>query len=487
MRDKVYNLSLNNGAIFKPKPSIYSIALGFSLTAAFLNITSLFVDSLQFFWASPYIIILLIAITVYFNSKILFGHLLSWINIFLIILSIFHLGYYIPAKVGLIAELNYMPSLDDPYVPLSLTLFVMAFLFFEIGALLTFGLKNKRGRLNINPALPKYSDFRAIFFLGILVTIVSLVLLIYYIIQIGGINIAFAINYTEYVLFVSSSDPRFASISIAYFPIGLLLMCIYVFRVDAPHKKFITTLIVSLCVLFISWLLWLGIRGAAFISLISFLYFYNALKKPINIRKVTIYFILALFSIPLIRDMRNLGISERNIAFKSISLSPLEGLSELGGIFRPYLGLISYYDAGNLPKLGVKPYLIALTRVIPNIGSYSTEIKNLDYYRTNIWITELLAPGSTSLNIGLGSSGIGEPFACFGPTGIIILFFILGSVIVSLELRLVYSAYSCALTAFLFFPINWYIRDDIFGTLRTIIWGLAAVAITYIISRKKIK
>lgn len=97
---------------------------------------------------------------------------------------------------------------------------------------------------------------------------------------------------------------------------------------------------------------------------------------------------------------------------------------------------------------------------------------------------ELLA----SQHGGLGSTGIGEPYANFGFFGVVLLFLIFGFTFTVLEIYSVAgrSILSAAVLAAIFIPVNWYVRDDIYGLARPVVWCLVVIVSPYFVLFKKI-
>jgi oligosaccharide repeat unit polymerase len=330
-------------------------------------------------------------------------------------------------------------------------------------------------------------DFKAILYLGIFVTSLSSILFILYIYQLGNFSGILKLNYSDYVSFLSYSDPRFAATSIIFLPVGLLLLYIGLRGSSIYKKQRYTCLVVSGLILFSFWLLWVGNRGTAMLSLTAILYLSHLRRaKRIPYWQVALIVLVGSLTIAVVKQFRDVPISLRSDLY--FRINPLDGLVELGGIFLPYHGFIKLFSSEMVSRMGINPYLIAIMRLVPNLGTMPEPIEYTEYFRSNIWITQILAPQALSVGIGLGSSGIGEPYACFGYFGVVFLFLVIAFFIVKLEMSslLFSSAYTSGLIAFLFIPMNWYIRDDIFGTLRPVAWGCIAVFITaFLAGRKK--
>ena len=120
---------------------------------------------------------------------------------------------------------------------------------------------------------------------------------------------------------------------------------------------------------------------------------------------------------------------------------------------------------------------------MPNLGLRKNSSPTAGYYRSNVWITDAIDPLLAAQNVGLGSTGIGEPYANFGFVGVALFFLILGFVLTVLEVySLAAKSIMCtAILAAIFIPVNWYVRDDIYGMARPVVWCLIVIASSYLV------
>jgi hypothetical protein len=423
-------------------------------------------------WRSGVAPLGLVCALLWFNARRFPGSYLCWPNIFLVTLALFHLAYYVLAANGLIAALSFMPNLQySPDIALALQLFASACLALEAGALAAAALGRR------HPAPPigiSEGTEQAFFRLGVLVTALGFLLFCIYVDQLGGLSVLGRSDYSSYVQFLQSSDPRFAALSITYLPAGLLLM--YVF-LERPHSRYKvkSRCILSCFMLFTLWLLWIGDRGAAFLDWAALAYLHHLRVQPISWRKAAGLAVAIILLIGPVRAIRNVAPSARGQALATASLNPLHGVSEMGLTFRPFLALVQQRQKGT--SFGTKPYVAAIEHAIPNFGAFN---KQGPSFRTTTYVGALVDPVSAALGIGTGGSAIGEAYLDFGVPGVVVTFALLGAFIAGLECRAAWggSAAALAMIPLTFYSLGFYVRDDVYGVARALIWaGLAVIAV----------
>jgi 4-amino-4-deoxy-L-arabinose transferase-like glycosyltransferase len=273
---------------------------------------------------------------------------------------------------------------------------------------------------------------------------------------------------------LGSSDPRFAAISIIYLPIGLLLC--YAFLDRTKRHRYQSRVIVGLFLVFTLWLLWLGHRGEALLDWAGLAYVRHMRVRRIRLRQFAIFLTAALLVIGPVRQLRNVAPEDRVQAIQSLNLNPMQAATEMGYSWRVFHAFVQQRENG--ASLGSLPYEFALYHVLPNIGrdNGAIAVGPGGYSRSTMWITSIIDPISERLGIGAGGSAIGEPYVAFGLPGVLVVMFLIGFGIGRIE-RLIStgSTVATALMCLVFFPINWYIRDDAYGLIRQVAWGLAVV------------
>ena len=451
-------------------PRSITIRTGLLAGALFLGAALTVVQMLpQAIWRGGLPDLVVVGGALWFNARWFPAGPLCWPNIFLVILTLFHLGYYVVVANGLTAPLPFMPDLQHAAdINLALQLFATSCLAFEGGAIAYLAI----GRPSQSLSTRDHRRAERIFFkLGVAVTAASFGLFVVYIDQLGGLSAIARVDYTKYITFLQSHDPRFAALSIDYLPAGLLLMYAFLDKDSRQHRKRVIAIILPFMG-FTLWLLWVGDRGAALLYWLALAYVHNLRGGRISGRKLALMASVILLLVGPVRAIRNLTPSARVRGLATASYNPVNGVSEMGLTFRPYLALIQ--QRANGTSLGSKPYVSALAHVVPNIGSLNSQNRP---FRTTLYVSYLVDPVSAAAGIGLGGSAIGEPFLAFGLVGLVTVCAALGCLVAVLECRAAHgrSPATLALIPLVFYPLNFYVRDDIYGVTRPVIWGCIAV------------
>jgi hypothetical protein len=390
------------------------------------------------------------------------------------ILALFHLGYYLLVVHELVRPVAVISSVAEaPSIYLALQLFATACVTFEAGLLSVLALFPRRTR---PPGPERSREEEAFFRLGLIVTVGSVVLFVVYLVQIGGLAGLSQLDYSRYVSFLQANDPRFSALSSIYFPSGLLLLYTFVDR-NSVHYRQTTIWIIIPFFVFTLWLLWVGNRGAALLFWAALAYIHHISVRRIPFRNMVLIVATIFVVISPIREIRNVPPNARLQAFQDVGYNPLEGVSEMGSTFRPYLVFVRYRQEGR--SIGFNPYLAAVEHVIPRFGlSWIKPEDSTLHVRSTVWVSYVVDPISARLGIGAGGSAIGEPYAVFGLAGVVVMFFLLGVSVAYLEVRAAVerSPAALALIPLVFYAINWYVRDDAYGLFRPVLWGILAVA-----------
>jgi hypothetical protein len=401
---------------------------------------------------------------------------LCWPNVFLLFLTLFHLGYYVVVYYGLTTFRAALGRpLTDAYVTHGLKLFVVSCLALEVGAV--FGL----GSSSVRPHAPRTDQMRerrSFFNLGLATTGLSLVFLGVFIVQFGGLAAVARLDYAHYVDFLQSRQPTYLTLAIEYLPVGLLLLYTFMDR-TAPDARRTALFILVPFFLFTLWLLWIGNRNSALLAWVALAYIYNVRVRRVALRNIVVVALAILLVVGPVHQLRNLAPGNRTAAIHTLSFNPLSGIAELGFTLRPYAGFVEQRDQGK--TLGLRPYRFAVDHILPGHNGESGPVLGGNdrprYYRSTVWITYLLNPIDAELGIGAGGSAIGEPYLAMGVAGVILVFAAIGWFIAYLEKKAVRdgSAAALATIAFVFSAISFYVRDDAYGLLRPVAWGVIAV------------
>lgn len=444
-----------------------------------LNCLTYFSHFLLGLWTSAVVTVLVLAYSMFLNQRHLLARHFSWANIFVGLLALFHLGYYLPVRAGLIEEFDFMPGVKSPSSEVAILLFSAAVLSFEAGVLS--GCRrawNRRLAQNQTQSVAKDLP-SALLRVGIPMLGLSILLLVVFVIQQGGFRNIFQISYTDFNDFLWDRDSRFVQTGVQFFPVGILLTYVGLLFRSFQNREILYLRILAAA--FILWFLVIGSRGTALLLFLGLLYVGHICKKPLPWKTLLLIGALAALIIPLVAVYRNVEAGDRVEALQSAAFVPLAAAVEMGQTYRTLVGFADIIWKENHPLLMGRTYLIAIPRLLPNFRLSKGEMPGGGYYRSTVWITEILDPATARAGGGLGSTGIGEPYANFGYCGVVGLFWLLGLLIGGLEqyFLLTRSYFVAALICGLFVPLNWYIRDDFYGILRQIVWSTAAIALVF--------
>lgn len=170
---------------------------------------------------------------------------------------------------------------------------------------------------------------------------------------------------------------------------------------------------------------------------------------------------------PFVGSLRNAN-SSTNPSFGIAA-----GLSDVVSAYRPYIAFLDLQPT--IQPLGLVPYSQALIHIVPLLHNGTDN----GFIRSTVYITQQVSPISAELNIGIGGSAVGESYDAFGIGGVVGTFTALGVLmavgeICAFERRQIWAVLFIILT---FSSILFYLRDDIFGLLRPIVWGLIIAVI----------
>lgn len=470
----------NDVAVFRDQLALFGL-----LT---LNAMSYFFHFLFGLWASAFLVVLVLIYSVIVNRRHMLARHFSWANIFLALLALFHLGYYLPAKLGLIDEIDLLPSVTSTVCEVAVLLFSAAVLAFELGVLsgCRFAWKRKSLGRGTEPLMATVSS--TLLRIGLPILGISVVLLVIFVLQIGSIRNIFQMDYKQYWDFMTDSDSRFLETGIVFCPVGVLITYVALLFRGPRNRQLMYIRLFGAA--FIIWLLLVGSRGQALLLLLGLLYVGHLCKRPVPWRTIVLVGVFSLVGIPLIATYRNVAVGDRLEAVQDAKLVPLAAAVEMGQTFRTLVGFVDFFWNDHYPLMMGKSYWMAVPTLLPNVGLSKGSVPNGEYYRSAMWITEMLDPVTARVSSGgLGSTGIGEPYANFGYLGVVGFFWLIGLVIGGLEqyFLLTRSGFVIAVICGIFASINWYVRDDFYGTLRTVVWALVVIVLLFYLPRKGIR
>ena len=87
----------------------------------------------QIYWGSCAVVLLFTAIPFLVTRNLPLAGYFCFPNIFVVLLALFHIGYYVPVRLGIVGGFSYMPSVDSRTADLAMILYCCALVSFSIG------------------------------------------------------------------------------------------------------------------------------------------------------------------------------------------------------------------------------------------------------------------------------------------------------------------------------------------------------------------
>ncbi len=317
-------------------------------------------------WANCVVLLAVFGCSLMVNARFLSAKWCCWANFFLVMLALFHLGYYVPVRLGVVDPLPFMPPVDTRISEISMTLLAAAALSFEAGTLL-----GSMCAGNGEPSAVHRKSFKmdvgAVLNSGLTITILGAIAILVFVFQIGGIFSLMTLKYQDfYSVFLQQNDPRFAMSGMWFLPAGLLLTYVGMVLSNAGKKQILIWK-ASAIVVFFSQIL-LGARGPVFLLLLGYLYFRNHLTKKLRASAVICSVLAIAVLAPVIAMSRNAGSEEKMDVVSHAKLTPLAIAIEAGGTYRPFYGFTEIFEKGSTSLFWGKSYSSAVRNLIPNIG-----------------------------------------------------------------------------------------------------------------------
>lgn len=440
-------------------------------------------------WASPGLLVGAVALFVVGNGLLLPARFVSLANIFLLLLCLFHLGYYVPVRLGIMRGLPHMPPVHGDGAASVMVVFCGAILALELGYLLAASLRARVRRNAGNPEEPLYAERgricgatewrKTVLHCGWIISGLCCAALLVFVIQTGGPSATAALSYSDLFAYFTVADSRFALTCMWYAPIGLLL-----WRVGLNGCAFVPGTCVwwAAAVALLTPFLRIGARGPAFLFILGLIYTRHRYERRFRPVQMVAAAALLMVAAPVIASYRNVQPGARARALSEARVGVGAFLSEIGSTYRPYYGIVEMMQSGQQEYLRGRSYLAAAGTLVPNLGAVDKALPD-EYYRTNTWFNYRLSPVDDANGVGIGCSMIAEQYANFGYFGVLGAFLLAGGAIVWLETQAVVlqSVWARAVLAVVFVPLCWYIRDDIFGTLRMCVWPVAALMVVRVL------
>jgi oligosaccharide repeat unit polymerase len=274
----------------------------------------------------------------------------------------------------------------------------------------------------------------------------------------------YRITYSEIFRLQAENDPRFFGSGISISFIGLYLAAA---GASLRHLR-----IVLLATGFwVSTLFYMGFRGPALIA--GLIVYVVGLKKGIRFPAWFPWAVAAflLVAVPVESIVREEPLNERSFLISLSGINILDGPAEMGSSIRPLIETVDLI--GPAQYRHGKTYLVGLKGVLPNLSPrWKPGLSgSVDDLSPSLWITAVAEPWIYRHNGGLGFSAVAEPYMNFGPSGVVIFFFLLAFLLVQLERVSIRSSYALAGWALILGSLLWTTRNDFSGFFRPAAWG----------------
>ena len=385
--------------------------------------------------------------------------LLSLECLYLAFLGLFHLGLVVPAALGLGPPLPEWTG--SPHLGRALALFAVATLCLTLGAVLG------RGRGDGAPAV--LAPRRSLFRVGLAVAVAGAALLYVGILQTRLVSL----DYSEHFAQAMTEDFRFFGFGLMLFPIGLIVAAV----AATPRAMF------GLAALFVCVLgpvFWSGFRGPTLVQGAALLAVW--VRKDARTAKrlaalgVTAVFLLA----PAIKVTRNANVQ---LAEALREAEPLQFLYESGGSLRPLVVTCERIEShSERPWMG-RSYLMAARRLVPNVSSRWVA-PNQRALTPGVWATMHASFWMYEHGLGIGFSGVAEPYLNFGVPGVIVFFMLLGWVFSVGDRWLSLGGHRAAIAAASFGFVLWSVRNDTIAVPRAMAVATFTVCVAWLLQQR---
>ena len=452
-----------------PLPSATAVLLLILLT---INAATYYLNA-EAFWSSVAVICAELII-VFVASYVTFRQGFTWCSTFLALLAIFHVGYYLPARLGWIDEINIAP-VSGPLADTAMLLFGAAILSFALGCALTPRRQSPRLR---SDAISDAATARTALYAGLFITFLSFVCAFLFVIQIGGPLALLHLSYRDVFNFFAlggTENTRYWMSFLEYYPVGLLLVYFGLAELKAPNKYFRLWGICTVCA--VAATLAFGNRGSTILLVVGWAYLRHHMVARLNYKIVGALAAGLIIAIPWIATHRNQRDFSQAV-LEDAQFDPLAPAVEMGLTYRSLYAMVELMSDGT-PSLDGRSYSEAIKRIVPLTGSNDVD----KFSRTAIWLNKLADVIELAKNGTMGSSGIGEPFVNYGYFGVVIFFTLLGLGFAALERSFLNKGnlMAGAMLTVMIVPMGFYVRDDISSTLRACVWPWLLL---YIVSKR---
>jgi hypothetical protein len=229
--------------------------------------------------------------------------------------------------------------------------------------------------------------------------------------------------------------------------------------------------------------LWVGERSDPMIATVTVLWLLKK-KGAVIAKKLFIAGVLAaILVIPMVGVMRGEVATRRLQAIDWAELTPVAALAEMGTT----IGVLaeSYRLVGPSQFRGGRTYVHAFRGVLPrkffpDLARVETQQLELSPSQWFVWTTE---PRFARAYGGRGFSSVAEAYINFGEVGVCLVFLALGFFFFRMESLAGRGAFSLAAYGIIFPPLVWTVRNDFSIVPRSVLWGLAFLAVVKLLSQ----
>jgi oligosaccharide repeat unit polymerase len=433
---------------------ILSVALAINIATYYLGAHAL--------WSSAFVVVAelsIASIAIFFT----FGQWLTWCNLFLWLMALFHVGYYLPAKLGVIDEYVHAP-ISGPIANTTLLLFGAAVLSFALGC--SFARPEQVSRRAIG-AQCEPDIAKTVLYCGLILAALSIVCAMMFIMQIGGPAAILHFTYLDFFNMFTiggTENSRYALTFLEYYPDGSLLVYFGLAALKAPRYCFRIWLVSTMCA--VTSTLLLGSRGTTILLLLGWAYLRHQMVARLNLKILGIMAVALVIIIPWVASHRNEHDYDKT-AISDMQLTPLVPVVEMGLTYRCLYAMVEVLSDGTQPLNG-RSYYEAIRRLVPFSGSNDPD----SFLGTSVWLNRIADPADLAHNGSFGSSGIGEPYANFGYPAVVVFFVLIGWGFSALETSFLKrdSIMAGAMVTLIIIPMGFFVRGDITSPIRSIVW-----------------
>ncbi len=376
---------------------------------------------------------------------------LSFAWLYLLLLGVFHLGLVVPLALGW-TQATPPAWMSFGSLPASVSLVSTAIAAFTLGARLLGGSRRD--------APPAELPGRPVLLLaGSLVALLGAGLILVGGRQAGVLSGSYGAIFQRAV----TADFRAFNVGMMVFPIGVVVAA-----VGASRRQMLPLAAVVLALM--APLFLAGFRGPVIVHLATLLAVWAHKDGRMARRAALVLAVAAIVLVPAVRMTRD---ERRDVREGLVGFDPLALFLEAGTSLYPLVVTTDRIGSGDEPLWMGKSYLLALSRVIPNIGERaSADVRALT---PNGWATLHADRWLFERGGGIGFSGVAEPYLNFGLAGVVAFFLLLGLVMQRWERWLERDAFRAAIGSATFGFVLWTVRNESMELFRSM--AIAAVVV----------